>query len=154
MNHSSTLCLRAIVLLMGIAVLALCLFVLPDGIRSNHVGGYRPILIGMYIPAVPFFIGLYQVLKLLNYIDKHNAFSQDSVKALRILKYCGFTVSALYLLGLPYISIIAQQDDAPGVILIGLVFTFAPLIIAVFAALLQKMFQNAIDIKSENNLTV
>ena len=57
-------------------------------------------------------------------------------------------------MGFPYIFRAADLEDAPGVVLIGLIFTFAPLIIATFASIFQKMLQNAIDIKSENDLTV
>ncbi|WP_423784009.1 DUF2975 domain-containing protein [Francisella tularensis] len=38
--------------------------------------------------------------------------------------------------------------------MLGLVFIFATLIVGVFAAVLQKLLQNAIDIKNENDLTV
>ncbi len=127
---------------------------LPSLIASGQVGYYRPILLGMYVPSIPFFIGLYQGLKLLDLIDKNKVFSKDSVNALKHIKYCSAVVGVLYALGLPYIFYVAQLDDAPGVVLIGLVFTFAPLIIAVFAAVFEKMLQDAIVIKSENDLTV
>jgi capsular polysaccharide biosynthesis protein len=38
--------------------------------------------------------------------------------------------------------------------LINLVFVFASMVIAVFAAVLQKLLKNAIDIQSELDLTV
>jgi hypothetical protein len=153
-KSGSTLFLKFVIYLIGAAVLALCIFVLPAGIKSDNVGYYRPILIGMYIPAIPFFIGLFQGLKLLNYIDKSKAFSQSSVTALKIVKYCAGIISGLYLIGLPYIYMAAERDDAPGVMLIGLVFAFAPMVIAVVAAILQNLFSNAITMKSENELTV
>jgi hypothetical protein len=48
----------------------------------------------------------------------------------------------------------AEVDDAPGLILVGMVPIFTSLVIAVFAAVLQRLLQEAIDIKSENDLTV
>ena len=48
----------------------------------------------------------------------------------------------------------AEVDDAPGLILVGMVLIFASMVIAVFAAVLQRLLQEAIDIKSENDLTV
>lgn len=154
MKFGSTLFLKIVVCLLGLVVLALCIFVLPNGIRTTHWGGYRPILLGMYIPAIPFFIALYQILKLLNYIDTNKAFSIQTIKTLKYIKVCAFIISGLYALGLPYIFYVAQLDDAPGVVLIGLIFTFAPLIVAVFATILQKLLTNAIDLKSENELAV
>ena len=154
MRQSSTVFLRLVVSVFALAILGLCVFGLPAAIRSEKTGMYRPILLGMYIPALPFFYGIYQTFKLLNYIDKNKAFSQRSVEALRAIKYCGSIISGLYALALPYIYIVAEKDDAPGVIVIGLVLAGAPLVIAVFAAVLQKLLQNAIDIKKENDLTV
>jgi hypothetical protein len=154
MKRGSTLFLRATVLAMGLAVLALCVFALPAGISSDNTGDYRPILIGMYLPAIPFFIALHQTLKLLGYIDKNKAFSELSVKTLKVIKYCALTISGLFAAGMPYVFLVADQDDAPGVILIGLILVFAPIVVAVFAAVLQRLLQSAIAIKSENDLTV
>jgi hypothetical protein len=154
MKRSTTVFLRVVVFLIGAVVLGLCVFLLPYGIMTDQVGYYRPILIGMYVPAIPFFIALYQSWKLLGYIDANTAFSDLSVKALKNIKYCGLSISALYTLGMPYIFYAADRDDAPGVVAIALIIIFASLVIAVFAGLLQKLLRSAIDIKQENDLTV
>lgn len=153
-NRGSTLVLKAVLLLIALAVLAVCSVVLPMGILTDRTGFYRPLLLGMYFPAIPFFIGVYQSLKLLNLIDKNHAFSERAVKALRKIKFCAFSISALYIILLPYIFYVADLDDAPGVVLIGLVFVFASFVVGTFAAVLQKLIQNALDIKEENDLTV
>jgi hypothetical protein len=153
-KSGSTLFLKSVIVLIGTIVLALCIFVLPNGIRATHWYGYRPILLGMYVPAIPFFIALYQGFKLLGYIDKSKAFSKASITSLQIIKYCGIAICIPYAIGLPYIFITAQKDDAPGVVLLGLIFTFAPIAVAIMAAVLQNVFSNAIEIKSENDLTV
>lgn len=153
-KKGSTLFLRGVIMLIGLAVLALCVFVLPVGIRSDQTGGYRPILIGMYLPAVPFFVALVQGWKLLGYIDRNRAFSALSVQALRVVKYCGVVIGSMYAVGMPYIFMMADMDDAPGVALVGFLFTFAPLAAAVLAANLQKLMENAINLKTENDLTV
>jgi hypothetical protein len=154
MKQVSTLFLKIVISLMGLAVFAFCAVVLPRIIGDIDPLGYDPILIGMYVTAVPFFIALFYGFKLLSYIDKNTAFSQASVNALKYIKYCAFAISIIYAAGLPYIFYVADKDDAPGVVLIGLIFASAPMVIAVFAAVLQKLLQNAIDIKSENELTV
>ena len=154
MKKAPTFFLRAVIYLIGVVILGLCVFVLPLGIMSDATGMYRPILIGMYVPAIPFFIALYQSLKLLRYIDTNTAFSDLSVQALKNIKYCGIAVSALYALGMPYIVYVADQDDAPGAVAIGLTIIFTSAVIAVFSGLLQQLLQKAIEIKSENDLTV
>jgi hypothetical protein len=154
MKRSTTFFLRAVLVLIGVVVLGLCVIVLPMGIMTDHAGYYRPILIGMYLPAVPFFLALYESWKLLRYIDANTAFSDSSVTSLKNIKYCGLSISALYTLGMPYIFYAADRDDAPGVVGIALVIIFASFVIAVFAGLLQKLLRSAIDIKRENDLTV
>lgn len=154
MQYSSTLFLRGAVILIGLLVLALCVFALPSAITSDNTGEYRPIVVGMYVTAVPFFIALFQSLKLLRYIDKNQAFSKLSVKALKYIKYCALAIGGLYATGMPYIYLVADKDDAPGVLLAGLVIMGASLIVATFAAVLQKLLQSAVDMKSENDLTV
>ncbi len=152
-----TLFLKLAVILIGIPVLALC-FGLPwiAVEAAEHYPAFLlyPLLTGMYMAAVPFFVALYQALRLLSYIDKNEAFSELSIRALKKIKYCAATISILYVAVLPLFYLMAQEDDAPGFLLIGLVITFAAVVIAVFAALLQKLLKNALDIKSENDLTV
>lgn len=162
--RGSTLFLRIAVIMLGIPVLALCIFLLPKlgvvafeefqkgaTVLPSVVFG---ILLILYASAIPFFIALYQALKLLNYIDQNKAFSQLSVTALRKIKHCAITISGLYTFALPLVYIIASWDDAPGLILIDLVIIGASLVIAVFAAVLQRLLHDAIKIKEENDLTV
>ncbi|GEL77158.1 hypothetical protein TMU01_13930 [Tenuibacillus multivorans] len=108
----------------------------------------------MYVSVIPFFVALYQAFKLLSYIDKNQAFSELSVKALKKIKFCAITISGLYILMMPFVYLIAELDDAPGLIIIGMIPIFASTVIAVFAAVLKKLLQEAIDIKSENDLIV
>ncbi|PFK29737.1 hypothetical protein COI93_23145 [Bacillus cereus] len=158
MKQVSTLFLKIAVMLIGIPILALCIFGLTwlanHPVHPNYAHILYPILIIMYVSVIPFFIALYQAFQLLSYIDKNKAFSKLSVRALKNIKYCAITISILYVIGLPFFYFLAEMDDAPGIIVIGLVISFASMVIAVFAAVLQKLLKEAIDIKSENDLTV
>ena len=111
-------------------------------------------MLDFYAAAIPFYFALYQAFKLLNYIDRNDAFSDLSVNALKKIKNCAISISAIFVLGLPLFYLIAEVDDAPGIILMGLILIFASMVIAVFAAVLQKLLKEAIDIKSENDLIV
>lgn len=160
MKQVSTLFLKIAVILIGIPVLALCIFLVPE--IANAAADLLPelayikffVFTVFYVSAIPFYFALFQAFKLLRYIDKNKAFSQISVKALKNIKYCAITISSLHVLALPLFYLFADKEDAPGVIFIGLIVPFASMVIAVFAAVLQKLLQEAIDIKSENDLTV
>ncbi|UKS23851.1 DUF2975 domain-containing protein [Paenibacillus sp. HWE-109] len=155
-----TFFLKAAVILIGIPVLALCIFLVPEianytvELYPDHTYMKYLVFIDLYATAIPFYFALYQAFKLLSYIDKNKAFSELSVQVLKNIKYCAIAISSLYVVGMPLFYLVAEKDDAPGVIVIGMLMIFASLVIAVFAAVLQKLLKNAIEIKSENDLTV
>ncbi|MDQ0209310.1 magnesium-transporting ATPase (P-type) [Alkalicoccobacillus murimartini] len=149
------------VLLIGSPVLALCLFGVPriassdTSILGPELSFWRiPLIIGLYLTAFAFFVALYQAIKLLGLIDKNEAFSELSVRALTVIMTCAVIISIFYVAVLPLLYAVAEIEDAPGIIVIGLVILFASTVIAVFAAVLKKLFKHAIEIKSENDLTV
>ncbi|HSO58940.1 MAG TPA: DUF2975 domain-containing protein [Paenisporosarcina sp.] len=158
MKRGSTIFLKIAVFLIGSPVLALGIFGLywlPNNpVNPDYAHILYPIVIGMYVSVIPFFFALYQAFKLLSYIDKNQAFSELSVRALKNIKFCAITISSLYVVILPFVFLAADLDDAPGLVIVGMVPVFASLVIAVFAAVLQKLLKEAIDIKSENDLIV
>ncbi|WP_078549157.1 DUF2975 domain-containing protein [Litchfieldia alkalitelluris] len=160
MKHGTTLFLRLAVILIGLPILALCIFVVPE--IGNFAAELYPdvaymkflVLILFYGASIPFYFALYQAFKLLSYIDNNHAFSDLSVKALKTIKACAILISSIFTIGMPLFYFVAERDDAPGIIFIGLILIFASMVIAVFAAVLQRLLQEAINIKSENDLTV
>ncbi|MGZ0084235.1 DUF2975 domain-containing protein [Caldibacillus thermoamylovorans] len=155
-----TLFLKVALVLIGLPVLALCLFLVPvlAKVAVKLVPAFPWIKYFVYLvfeaSALPFYFALYQAFRLLVYIDRNDAFSEASVKALKTIKHCAVAISGLHLLVLPLFYLFAEKDDAPGVIFVGLLVPFASLVIAVFAAVLQKLLQQAVDIKQENELTI
>jgi hypothetical protein len=156
MKQGSTLFLKGVIVLIGAVVLAICLFALPPAIASEVSGDfdYGFIFLGLYVSAIPFFYALYQALRLLGLIDRNEVFSKLSVTILKKIKYCAVAISAWFTAEMPYVFYLADKDDAPGVVAIGLVIIFASIVIATFAAVLQKLLQNAAEIKSENDLMI
>ena len=160
MKQGSTHFLRFTTFLLGTIVLAICMFGLPamyHGSSAEFPGtswALFIITIILYVTAVPFYLALWHTLKLLRYIDENTAFSALSVDALRHIKHCAITMTVLYLGCVPFLIPIAEMDDAPGLIPIGAIVACLPLVIAVFAAVLERLLQSAIAIKTENDLTV
>ena len=160
MKQITTLFLKFAVIFLGVPILALCIFLVPK--IGNFAGELYPdiaymkslVLIDMYMAAIPFYFALYQAFKLLSYIDKNKAFSELSVIALKKIKYCAILICSLHVLGLPLFYFMADKDDAPGLVFMGTVIPFASMVITIFAAVLQRLLQETIEIKSENNLTV
>ncbi len=160
MKRGSTFILRGAVIAIGAVVLALCVFALPAIWAAvaeeypHYTYVFYVILSAFYVAAVPFYVALYQAMKLLSYIDNGKAFTLFAVKALKRIAYSALSISAVFVASLPFFYIWADNDDAPGLVIVGMFLVVAPFTIAVFAALLQRLFREAIEIKDENDLTV
>lgn len=158
MMQIPTLLLKLVILFTGMIVLALSIYWLPwqanvmEGMYPEFSYLKYPLLIGIYMTSIPFFLALYQAFKLLDYIDKKAAFSELSINALVYIKYCALIISSLYVIG--FIILIIRNAGNPGILLIGLIIIFTSMLIAVFSAVLQMLLRNAIGIKEENDLII
>jgi hypothetical protein len=157
-KRGSTLFLKLVLLLIAIVTLAAMIrFPQTEGRAANLdlLSIYTdPFIIYGYIASIPFFIALYQAFKLLGYVDNNQVFSQPAVKAVRNIKYCAITTAGFIVLGILSIRLFANGDDAAGPTALGILATFASIVIATGAAVFERLLQNAVDIKSENDLTV
>ena len=160
MKRGSTIFLQIVILLIGAGVLAFLLW--EPHLEGRNVNATLfeiyfkdPFLAYIYLAFVPFFVGLYQGFKLLGYARRNEIFSQRSVRALQIIKYCALT-TALFILGAEaYLFIfIRGTDDIAGGVMMGVFIIVTCAVIAAAAALFERILQNAVDIKSENDLTV
>ena len=112
-KRGSTTFLKVIIFLAGIAVLALCIWLPEIAIRDARVHPDTayfliPFLVCAYGFCITFSVALYQAFKLLTYIEKNNAFSELSLKSLKIIKKCAFTVIFLILLGIVSLRVLAK----------------------------------------------
>ena len=157
MKRSSTVFLQVVIVLVGIGVLALLLW-------EPHVEGvnkhatffqvyFNLFIAYVYITFIPFFVALYKAFKLLGYAGTNQVFSPEAVKALRTIKYC-----ALAMIGFVAVSVIfmigGDREDRPGGTFMRILIAFPSIVVATAAAMFERILQNAVDIKSENDLTV
>jgi hypothetical protein len=158
MKKGPTLFLKVVILLIAIGVLTgLIWFPQTEGRATNLdlISIYTdPFIIYIYIGSTPFFVGLYQAFKLLNFIDANKAFSQGAVNTLRNMKFASLSLIGFIALAELYIRFFAHGDDPAGPTALGILASFAVAVIATAAAVFQKLLQNAVDLKSENDLTV
>jgi len=161
MKKSSTLFLKVVILLIAVGALAGMIWEPQIEGRNAHadlVSIYLrdPFLSYVYVASIPFFVALYQAFKLLGYIDKNKTFSRVSVNAVRNIKYCATTIIG-FIMGAEAFLFIVQRgksDDIAGGVAMGIFIAFISIVIATAAAVFQRLLQNAVDIKSENDLTV
>lgn len=159
MKRASTIFLQAVIVLIGIVVLGVLIRLpLTEGRATNLdlLSIYAdPFILYGYIASIAFFIALYKAFKLLGYIGQNKVFSSNSVAALKSIKYCAIVFSILIVTAGLYIKIFHNKEDDPaGFLAICIVTTFASIVVATAAAIFEKILQNAIDLKSENDLTI
>ncbi|TCT17499.1 DUF2975 family protein [Melghiribacillus thermohalophilus] len=158
MKRGKILFLQIAVYVIGAVVVSLCIFALPPlasyAAEKNPEYAYLqyPVLIGIYVTAIPFLIALYQALKLISYITQNKPFSVPAVKALGRIKYSAMTIGVLYVAGMIVLG--TQNALHPGIAIIGLVIFFASMVIMVFSDVLQELLKNVLKIKTENDLTI
>jgi hypothetical protein len=158
MRRGSTLFLKVVILLIALGVVTgLLWFPQTEGRATNLdlISIYKdPLILFLYIASTPFFVGLYQAFRLLNLIDANKAFSQDAVNTLKHMKFASLSLIGFIALAEVYLRFFAHGDDPAGPMALGIYMAFAFGVIATAAGIFQKLFQNALDLKSENDLTV
>ena len=159
MKKSSTIILQVVVVLIGIGALTLLLWEPRIEGRNAHATNFEiyfkdPFLALVYAGSIPFFTALYQALKVLGYAGQNKVFSLHSMKALRTIKYCAKVIVGFIVAAEAYLFIARPGDDIAGGVFMGLVIILVFGIVATAAAVFERALQSAVDIKSENDLTV
>jgi len=160
MKRGPTIFLQIVIVLFGIGLLAALLWEPQVEGRNVHATQFEiyfkdPFLAYIYVAFIPFFVGLYQIFKMLGYARREEIFSQRSVQALRILKYCAITTALFIVVAEAYIFIFVRgTDDVAGGVMMGAFIILVSAVIGTAAAVFERILQNAVDIKAENDLTV
>lgn len=160
MKRGSILFLRAVIVLVGLGVLAGLVWEPHVEGRNAHADLVTiylrdPFLAYVYLGALPFFFGLYQAFNLLGFVGQGQACSPDAVAAVRRIKYSAVVVICFIVGAEAYILLgPSVGEDRAGGVAMGVFTGFPCLVAATAAAVLERVLQNAADLKSENDLTV
>ncbi|NUM25681.1 MAG: DUF2975 domain-containing protein [Candidatus Buchananbacteria bacterium] len=162
MKKGSITFLQIVIVVLGIGALALLLWEpRVEGVNANattlrEIYFDDPFLAYVYIGSIAFFVALYQAFKLLGYIGRSEVFSHQAVKALRTIKYCALTIIAFLVGAEIYINIVQRrvEEDIAGGVMVGLFLIFVSMVVATAAAVFEKTLRTAVEIKTENDLTV
>ena len=161
MKRSTTVFLQIVIVLIGVAALAFLLWEPQvEGVNKNRTNFeiyfQDPFLALVYAGSIPFFIALYQAIRALGYVGRNQVFSPEVVKALRTIKYCALAIIGFVVVEEIWILLMSGRDnDNPGApIFMGILIVLPSIIVAVVAGMFERILQNAVDLKSENDLTV
>lgn len=150
--------LRISVSLVALIILLLCIFWLPYMARitaeQNPEMAYLryPVLYGLLITTIPFYLGIFHTFKLLNLISKNTAFTEDACKSLGKINQYTVIEMILYFIGMIFLGL--NNALHPGIFILGLLIMFACFIISVFASVLNALLTKVVEIKNEHDYTI
>ncbi|PSR56717.1 DUF2975 domain-containing protein [Adhaeribacter arboris] len=159
MKKISILFLQAVLVLIGLVALAILIrFPLIEG-RAANLDWFRiysdPFILYGYAVSSAFFVALYKGVQLLSYIRQNILFSLNAVRTVRSIKYCTILLCLSIALAGCYILLFhPEEEDPAGFLAMCIVVTFICSAGATGVAVLEKILQNAVDMKSENDLTI
>lgn len=137
--------LKVAIIFFGVMVSVLILFFLSAVFNDAAVGSTKMayVLYGistiMALSLIPFTAVLYQVFKLLSYVESENIFSNLAEVSLNKIRKYAYIISIMYAFMMPLVFIVAEVDDAPGAILYGMILVLAPIVMAFSADVLQQV---------------
>ena len=158
MRRGATVFLRAVLVLIGIGALAFLLWEPHIEGRNAHATLFAiyfkdPFLAYAYIASIPFFVALYQAFKVLAYAAQGKEISPSTLRSLRKIKHCAIAIIGFVAVGEVFI-LLSESDDRAGGVAMGIFIAFASIVVATAMAVLERAVQNAVETKSENDLTV
>lgn len=112
----------------------------------TYLGLYSVGILGILVVA-----WVYRILRL---IDQDDPFSQQALKLVMGIKNMMLGIFLALSITLPMFYHIADVEDAPGVVLIGVGLAAIPLAGVTFVATVEKLLERVIHMKLENDLTV
>jgi hypothetical protein len=148
MKKGSIVFLRIIIILIGVGVLAFMLW--EPHLEGRNIDATLfevyfkdPFLAYVYVGSIPFFVALYQAIKVSGYVRQNKIFSHAAVKAVRIIKYCAFITAGAIVGAAAYLIINARllggDDDPAGAVMLGIIATFASIVIGAAATVFERV---------------
>jgi len=156
----NTIFLQLVIVLIGIGAFTFMLWEPHIEGRNAHATLFEiyfkdPFLAYAYIASIPFFVALYQVFNVLGYVRQNKVFSQTTVKALRIIKYCIITIIGFVAVSIIFIyPMFGDIDDRPQGVSMRIVIAFASIVIAAAVGMFEQILKDAMNINFEKDLAV
>jgi hypothetical protein len=156
MLGGSILFLKAVLVLAGVGALALLLWEPHIEGRNAHATLLEiyfndPFLAYAYIASIPFFVGLHQAFKVLEYAGQDAVFSPATIRALRTIRLCAMAIVGFVAVGEIFI-LLGDSDDRAGGVFIGVLIAFLAIVVAATMVVLERVLKDALAIKLGSDL--
>ena len=145
--HTMSCILRGIIGALFLPMLFLCCFYFPYGFYLSLTGEisldiFQIVLIAIvYLIAVPYVLILLKSNQVLYYFQKEIYFNDKIIDYFRKISYNFGIIIILYLIAIPFLYVIADREDAPGMLLLALVGFGIIFIFHMIFAILHHIFK-------------
>jgi Protein of unknown function (DUF2975) len=158
MNKVASVFLQMVVVLIGVGALTFMLLEPHLEGRNANATTFEiyfkdPFLAYIYLGSLAFYLGLYQAFKVLGFAGQNMIICPAAVGALRSIKLCAIIIVGFVAVGL-LIIMFSDSDDRAGGVAMSILIIFGSVVVASIAAVFERVLQNAVELKSENDLTV
>ena len=159
MKTSALIVLQIAIVLVGVGAFSFLLWEPHIEGRNAHATLFEiycndAFLAYAYMASIPFFVALFQAFKVVGYARQNRVLSPAAIKALRAIQYCGITIMGFVAAGEIFILVYGDKEDRPAGVFMGILITIGAIVIATMAAMCERIFKNAMEIKSRNAPTV
>jgi hypothetical protein len=155
----STVALRALLVVLGIGVLLAyaVLYVFSADMAASYpplAPLQVPLFMAAVVAGVPAAVALGALWRFAALVSRGEGFSPSTVRLLRLMRNC-FGALAVYLLVAFVATTIAMAPgQSPGVVLAWCASEVIAVFLFTFAAVMVGLFDNAVEMRLENELTV
>lgn len=143
MKKLSAVFLKVSIVLLMIPIIAFGAYglywLLSNPVSPRYAHMIYPVLAGLYLASVPFIFGAVKIFQLVSLVGKDTLTIRVKEEILRKLKIAALSMGVIFIMILPFAFLIAQEDDAPGLIL----FSSIPVLLSMMSAAVITLFQRS-----------
>lgn len=112
-----------------------------------------PFILYIYIASIPFFMGLFQAIRLLGYIEKNKIFSQVAIEAMQNIKYRALS-TICFIIGAEAFITLSSEEDITGILALGAYLVLLSSVVVATADVFQKVLLSNWSIGEKEKLVL
>jgi len=113
-----------------------------------------PIFLAVVVCLVPGLVAVHALWMFLGLVDRDEAFSEGTVRLLRRIRLCFGAMAACLLVSVVAVCLALLPHGSASVPLAWFGGEVVAVFLFTFAALLERLFSNAVELRQDNELTV
>ncbi len=102
-----------------------------------------PIIVASCLGTIPYVFSLYQTFLVLGMIRRNEMVSKRFQAAIRSVRYSAIIISVMFGICLPFVYVIADWTDVPGIMLIGIILEVVAIVVSLVCFLLERIVNDA-----------